>query len=157
MPGIPLAIVLPEAEVTLLEATGKKTRFLEETVAALDLENVTVINDRAEVVGNDREHHRERYDMVVARAVGALRVLLELTVPLARIGGHVISIKGRRAASEIIAAKRALHLLHAQVVGTTRTATGTIVLVEKLRPTPKAYPRRAGEPKRAPLGGAEAS
>ena len=137
---------------TLLEATGKKARFLEATAAALGLANVTVVNDRAETAGQDREAHREQYDAVLARAVGRMPVLLELTVPFARIGGHVLAIKGAQADAEIIEARAALHALHAKVVETRRTATGTIVIIEKARRTGKMYPRRPGEPKRAPLG-----
>ena len=68
LPGAPLAIALPQMQFTLLEATGKKARFLQQTAAALDLSNVSVINDRAETIGRDREHHREHYDIVTARA-----------------------------------------------------------------------------------------
>jgi 16S rRNA (guanine527-N7)-methyltransferase len=152
LPGMPLAIVQPEVDFTLLEATGKKADFLAEAAAELELANVEVLNDRAETIGRDRENHREQYDLVLARAVGKLAVLVELTVPLAKVGGHVAAIKGARAAREIEEAKEALHRLHAAVVESTRTPTGTIVLIEKLRRTAKPYPRRPGEPKRAPLG-----
>jgi 16S rRNA (guanine527-N7)-methyltransferase len=152
LPGFPLAIVLPAVRFTLLEATGKKARFLEMVVHALGLTNVGVLNDRAENLGRDREHHREQYDAVVARAVGRLPVLLELTVPLARVGGLVLAIKGEKAQEEIVTAKEALYRLHSRVVDAHRTATGTIIVIEKRRATPKLYPRRPGEPKRAPLG-----
>jgi 16S rRNA (guanine527-N7)-methyltransferase len=118
----------------------------------MDLANVDVIGERAETIGQDRENHREQYDLVVARAVGRLMVLVELTLPLARVRGHVAAIKGARASKEIEEAAKALRLLHGEVVETTRTPTGTIVLIEKLRRTAKLYPRRPGEPKRAPLG-----
>ncbi|MDZ4832103.1 MAG: 16S rRNA (guanine(527)-N(7))-methyltransferase RsmG [Phycisphaerae bacterium] len=153
LPGIPLAIVLPELRCTLLEATGKKVKFLEGVVAALGLTNVDVIAARAEDAGRDREHHRERYDVVTSRAVGLLPTLAELTVPFARVGGVVLAIKGERAAEEIVSAKAALYALHAHALEPVRTATGTIVVLEKQRSTPKLYPRRAGEPKRVPLMG----
>ncbi|MHC4128267.1 MAG: 16S rRNA (guanine(527)-N(7))-methyltransferase RsmG [Planctomycetota bacterium] len=152
LPGVPLAIALPEVDFTLLEATGKKADFLRDAAGHLELANVEVINDRAETIGHDRQDHRAQYDLVVARAVGRLVVLLELAVPLARVGGHVAAIKGAKAAREIEDAARALHLLHSEVTETAGTATGTIVLIQKLRRTPKLYPRRPGEPKRAPLG-----
>ena len=152
LPGVPLAIALPRVEVTLLEATGKKARFLREVAAALPLANVVVINERAETIGQVREH-REHYDAVVTRAVGPLTVALELAVPLARVGGHVLTIKGRAAEQEVKEAAGALKQLHCQIVEITRTPTGTIVAVEKRRKTPKRYPRRPGEPKRLPLGG----
>ncbi len=152
LPGIPLAIVMPEVEFTLVEATGKKARFLQEAVDALGLSNVRIINDRAETLGQDHQAHRERYDVVLARAVGRLPVLLELTVPLARVGGLVLAMKGEQAQQEIAEAKPALHLLHAHVVDVRTTATGVIVVIEKQRKTPRVYPRSPGEPKRSPLG-----
>ncbi len=153
LPGIPLAILMPEVHFTLLEATGKKARFLQDVARELALNNVTVINDRAETVGQDHKHHREQYDLVLARAVGRLPVLLELTVPLAKVGGHILAMKGEQAAQEIAESKQALHLLHCHVVETATTPTGVIVIIEKARKTPRAYPRSPGEPKRAPLGG----
>ena len=151
LPGIPLAISLPAVQFVLMEATGKKAKFLERAVAELALSNVRVINDRAETVGQDRDTHRQRYDVVTARAVGKLSVLVELAVPLARVGGHVLAIKGSSANSEIKQAKRAMHLLHCHVSNTVRTPTGTVVVIEKLRDSPRAYPRRPGEPRRNPL------
>jgi 16S rRNA (guanine527-N7)-methyltransferase len=154
LPGIPLAIALPDMEVVLLEATGKKVRFLREVAAALGLANVAVVQARAEDAGQDRTHHRERYDLVVSRAVGHLAMLVELTVPLARVGGYVLAVKGERADQEIAEGKAALHALHAHVLEPIRTATGTIVPIQKMRTSPRTYPRRAGEPKRDPIGGA---
>jgi 16S rRNA (guanine527-N7)-methyltransferase len=151
LPGIPLAIVMPEAQVTLVESTGKKATFLQKTAESLDLHNVIVLNERAETLGRDHQQYREQYDAVIARAVGRMPVLLELTVPLAKIGGHVFAMKGEKAAEEIADAKPALHLLHAQVVDSHQTPTGTIVVVEKQRKTPRVYPRLPGEPKRSPL------
>ncbi len=152
LPGIPLAICLPDVQVTLLEATGKKVRFLEAAVAALGLGNVRVVQGRAEDLGRDRVQHRERYDVVCSRAVGLLATLVELTVPFARVGGMVLAIKGERAAEEVVEAKQALYALHAHALESIRTETGTIVPIRKMRITPKIYPRRPGEPKRVPLG-----
>jgi 16S rRNA (guanine527-N7)-methyltransferase len=152
LPGIPLAIVSPDMHFTLLEATGKKARFLQHMVDTLPLSNARVVNDRAEVMAHDRDTHRAQYDIVIARAVGPLPVLLELTIPFAREGGFVLAVKGERAAEEIEQAQQALHLLHAVVAQSVRTPTSTIVVIEKSRTTPRIYPRRPGEPKRAPLG-----
>ena len=91
------------------------------------------------------------WDVVMARAIGPLRMLVEITVPLARVGGLVLAIKGARAPQEIEEARAALHALHAAVIDTILTPTGRIVVIEKQRRTPKLYPRRPGEPKRAPL------
>lgn len=151
LPGLPLAIALPEIDFTLLEATGKKAGFLRGVVAALELANVTVVCERAETIGHDLRH-REHYDMAVTRAVGRLAVLLELAVPLVKVSGFVLAIKGRQADQEIKEGRGALHRFQARVAETRRTPTGTVVAVEKLGATPKRYPRRPGEPKRTPLG-----
>lgn len=150
LPGIPLAIALPDVHVTLLEATGKKARFLSDTATTLGLPNVEVLNERAETVGCDPTY-RESFDIVVSRAVGRLPVLLELTVPLARIEGHVLAIKGEQATAEVEEARVALYKLHSHAVETVRTPTGTIVVIQKMRKTPRLYPRRPGEPKRDPI------
>lgn len=150
-PVIPLAICCPTVRFTMVESIGKKAAFLRDVVSSLNLDNCEVITERAETIGIDRETHREQYDVVTARAVGPLNVLLELTVPLAAVGGFVFAIKGERAKEEINAARGALHRIHAHVTETVRTATGTIVVIQKQRTTPKAYPRRPGEPKRNPL------
>lgn len=150
LPGMPLAIVMPHLRFTLLEATGKKAAFLVAAAARLKLSNVKVVNDRAEHAGH-LEGQRERYDAVVARAVGALAVLAELTVPFAKVGGRLLLIKGQKAEEELAAAKQALHKLLAVHAGTVETPTGRIVVLEKPRKTPSGYPRRAGEPKAKPL------
>lgn len=152
LPGLPLAIVLPQMHFTLVEATGKKAAFLRETAAGLGLINVDVINDRAETLGRDHKRHREQYDVAIARAVGRLPVLLELTVPLVKVEGHVLAIKGQQAKQELEEAKPALHLLHCDVIDLVEGETGTIVVIEKKRKTPRLYPRLPGEPKRVPLG-----
>lgn len=161
VPGLVLACVMPRARFTLLDATGKKCAFLTDAARALGLPNVRVVNDRAERVGHDRGErggdgrtggHRGRYDAVLARAVGRLATLVELTLPLAKVGGLVVLTKGQKADEELAEAKAALHLLHGAHAGTVDTPTGRIVVIEKLRDTPKAYPRGDGEPKRSPLG-----
>lgn len=161
IPGIPLAIVMPRLWFTLVDATAKKCKFLEETAKTLGLNSVRVINDRAERLGNDigerspsgrQNAHREHYDMAVARAVGRMAMLVELTVPLVKVGGLVVLTKGQKADEELEEAKQALYMLHTSHAGTIDTPTGRIVVLEKQRKTPRDYPRGNGEPKRAPLG-----
>jgi 16S rRNA (guanine527-N7)-methyltransferase len=149
LPGLPLAICLPGLKFTLLEATGKKAEFLKEVAAELSLANVAVLGERAERAGQGK--WREAFDVALARAVGPMSVIAELTVPLVKVGGRVLLIKGQKAAQELAAAKAALHLLHVQHVGTIDTPTGKIVVLDKPRKTPAKYPRRDGEPKKAPL------
>ncbi|MCR9075148.1 MAG: 16S rRNA (guanine(527)-N(7))-methyltransferase RsmG [bacterium] len=161
LPGIPLAIALPNLRFTLMDATKKKCDYLEQAAAALGLRNVRVICARAETLGQDRgektgtgriDAHREHYDIAMARGVGQIPMLAELTVPLVKVGGLVLMTKGQRAEDELADAKQALHMLHAAHAGTVDTPTGRVVVIEKLRRTPRDYPRRNGEPKRAPLG-----
>lgn len=171
LPGIPLAIVCPALQFTLLEPTGKKAAFLNQALAELGLANCRVVQARAEAAAQDRGlrsatgregGHRERYDAVVARAVGALPVLAELTVPFAKAplgggpGGLVALIKGEKADAELAAATEALRTLRAVHETTMDTPTGRVVVLSKVGPTPRDYPRRDGEPSRAPLGAGSA-
>ncbi|MGC4095236.1 MAG: 16S rRNA (guanine(527)-N(7))-methyltransferase RsmG [Polyangiaceae bacterium] len=151
LPGIVLAIARPDVTVTLLEATEKKARFLEQTGVALQLENLHVLCERAEVVGAPGAAQRERFDIVTARAVAPLRVLLELTAPLAKVGGLLLAVKGEKAAAELEAAARALRELHVAHEQTVRQPTASVVLLRKRAATPAKYPRRSGEPARNPL------
>jgi len=151
LPGIPLAICMPEANFTLIETTGKKANFLREVIEQLKITNARVVQERAETLGQEHHEFREMFDAVIARAVGPMRVLLELTVPLARIGGVVLAVKGEKADAELAESKPALHKLHCSHVQTILTPTGRIVVIEKQRKTPRLYPRMPGEPKRKPL------
>lgn len=162
VPGIPLAITCSEARFTLLEATAKKVAFLRACVKRLGLTNVRVIESRAEVAAHDRGERtakgregmlREGFDLVVARAVARLPVLLELCAGFAKIGGRMCFIKGQQAAAEIDEATHAAHLLKVVHVDTVATPTGALVAFEKLSATPRDYPRANGEPTRVPLMG----
>lgn len=154
-PGLPLAIAMPALPITLLEATGKKARFLESTAAALRLEHVTVIHDRAETIGQSGPH-RQQYDVVAARAVGPINVLLELALPLATVGGRLLAIKGKQAEQELDEAGDALMQLGGGAVSLHEALPGldddaVILEVVKDRPTPPQFPRRPGLPKQQPL------
>jgi 16S rRNA (guanine527-N7)-methyltransferase len=145
------ATAVMELRMTLLEATGRKCEFLQQCVEDLGLKDrCPVVNLRAEVAGH-RPELRERFDLCVSRAVARLPILLEYCIAFPKPGGHIVLIKGEQAQAEIDESKKALHSLHAQVVESVRTPTGTIVAVEKLRGAPKMYPRGDGEPKRRPL------
>lgn len=155
LPGLPLAIVKPELQFTLIDATEKKARYLERTIASLGLPNARAVHGRAEelagVYPGAEGSHRERYDVAVTRALAPLPVLLELVSPLVKPGGRVIAIKGQRAPEELAAAQKAMTLLHLDLEGSERTPTGTVLTLIKRRVTPQRFPRRPGEPKRAPL------
>lgn len=152
-PGVPLAIAMPEVQWTLVESVGKKARFLQETIDRLGLSNAQVRQARAEDLAAFKTGVREQMDAVVCRAVGGLASLVELAVPLLKVDGLLLAIKGEKAPEEIAAATRALNELHAEVAATHRTPTGTIVAVRKLAKTSRLYPRGQGLPARKPLGG----
>ena len=160
-PGLPLAIARPDLQVTLLDSLRKRLLFLDEVIAQLNLTNVRTLHARAEDAGRELEH-REGYDLAVARAVAPAPVLLELLLPLTRIGGKAICYKGPSAAEELDAAARASRLLGG---GPVRSLPVTIpghddwqhcvLVIDKRERTPRLYPRKAGTPERAPLGGGE--
>lgn len=156
LPGVPLAIARPDLRFTLVESTGKKARFLKETIAALQLEHVDVVADRAETVGQ-QSAHRQQFDLAVCRAVGPMRELLEYTLPLVRVGGRVIAMKGPKAEQELGEAGDAMSTLGAGDVQVFDAYPEgfeihtVIVSVVKDRPTPKQYPRLPGTPRHDPL------
>ncbi|MCR4398441.1 MAG: 16S rRNA (guanine(527)-N(7))-methyltransferase RsmG [Firmicutes bacterium] len=154
-PGIPLAVALPGVRVTLIEATGKKTDFLRRVVDGMGL-GAAVLWARAETAGRHPDL-RERFDVVVARAVAELRVLAELCLPLCAVGGRWIAMKGPGAGGELASARRAICLVgggEAELLpyelpfGLGRR---NLVVVGKEASTPERYPRRVGVPERKPL------
>lgn len=149
LPAIPLAVTFPDLQFTLVESTGKKARFLEQSAGTLGLSNVKVVSDRAETFGQSTA--RESFDAATSRALSRLPVLLELTVPLLRVGGIKLAIKGEQAELEVREAERALHVLGARLESLRRTSTGTVVSIRKHAHTPARYPRLPGEPKRRPI------
>ncbi len=151
LPAIPLALARPDVRLTLVEARGKKARFLRETAEALGLSNTRVLSERAEDLGQDGRH-RQKYDLVTARAVAAMPTLLELTTPLLRVGGALLAPKGQKAEFELVDAAKAMHVLGAEVEARLDMPAGVLVLMRKVAPTPKRYPRLPGEPKRKPIG-----
>ena len=155
-PGLPVKIARPEVELTLLEATGKKTRFLESIVAELELTDTHVVQGRAEDVAHDAAH-REKYRLVFARAVAPLPVLLELTLPFLAAGGVLAAPKGSALRREVAATGNALAALGGEIEETTVLELAmegpkqTLVIVRKTGTTPEQYPRRAGMPAKRPL------
>jgi 16S rRNA (guanine527-N7)-methyltransferase len=155
-PGLPLKIMLPEARVTLVESVGKKVTFLRHAIEVLGLTGVEVLAMRAEEAARLPEH-RERYDMVVARAVAHLSVLAEYCLPCCRIGGRMVAPKGEDAASELGASRLALEMLGCTAVALTQVhlpgaeLPRYLVVADKGRPTPEQYPRRVGLPTKRPL------
>lgn len=155
-PGLPIKIVWPQAGLVLVESVGKKCTFLSEVARELGLTGVQVVNARAEEVGQEPTH-RERYDVVLARAVADLPVLAEYCLPLAQRQGVVIAQKGDDVADEVVRAEHAVRILggmveRVQPVEVPGTALPrTLVVLRKEKLTPAQYPRRSGVPARRPL------
>lgn len=142
-PGVPLAI-LTDARVTLLDALGKRIKFLQEVIAQLNLTGTQAVHARAEEFG-----HREEFDLATSRAVARLNVLAELSLPLVKVGGYFIAMKAVGSDEEIEQAKHAIQILGGQVervedyeVPMASGRRSRLVLVKKVKHTPKQYPRR---------------
>jgi 16S rRNA (guanine527-N7)-methyltransferase len=159
LPGIPIRIIRPDLATTLVEATGKKARFLQHAVDGLALTGVEVANARVEDLGRTRAH-RGAYDVVTCRAVARLSVVAEYCVPLLETGGCAIVMKGRLEPEELAEGNGAVGALGAKVVATTSVPMlpevgekeRNLVILEKIRQTPTRYPRRAGLVAKRPLG-----
>lgn len=155
-PGLPLKIVYPSMRLTLLESVGKKAMFCEHLVRLLRLEHVEVIKARAEELGS-MPAHRERYDWAVARAVAEMRVLAEYLLPLVKLGGKALALKGESGPAEAQSAEKAITLLGGrlqQVIPVHLPGVADeryLVLVHKAAATPPKYPRKAGMPMKHPL------
>lgn len=160
-PGLPLAIARPELGVTLLEAQGKRCKFLAAVCEALGLSNVEIINDRAEILGRS-ETHREEYDRAVARAVAPLNILCEYLLPFVRQGGSALCWKGPAVWEEIRdgkAAARALGGEMGEVLDLSvpqMDTTHLVVRIHKNEKTLPQYPRKNGIPAKRPLKDDEA-
>lgn len=155
-PGLPLKIILPQCNLTLVESVAKKADFCRHIVTLLKLEGVEVICARAEAVGRE-DSHRQHYDWAVARAVARLPVLMEYLLPLVRIGGHALAQKGEDALAEAHSAEHAIHLLGGrlkQLIPINLPGVAderSLIVVDKIAATPDRYPRRIGTPSKNPL------
>jgi 16S rRNA (guanine527-N7)-methyltransferase len=154
-PGLVLGILQPDSQVTLLESDLKKTGFLQTTIDNLNLKNIRIIRDRAEVIGQDLEY-REKFDLATSRAVAAMNIILEYGLPLLKIGGTLLLWKGKRYEEEIELSGNALHILGGKVVKISPYVLDdgverVIISILKERKTPDKYPRRPGVPQKKPL------
>jgi 16S rRNA (guanine527-N7)-methyltransferase len=155
-PGIPLKIAAPALSLTLMDGTQKKITFLQEIITELALQNVALVHGRAEELGR-ADGQRERYDIVTARAVAPLNVLVEYMLPLVRVGGLAVAYKGPGAPQEFIDARKAISTLGGEAV---RLAPVTvpylderryILLIKKVKSSPSQYPRGQGLAHKKPL------
>lgn len=153
-PGIPLKIAFPQLQVTLADSLNKRILFLQEVIDTLGLEKVEAIHARAEELGRNKEY-REQYDLVVSRAVANLASLGEYCIPFVKLGGEFISYKSGEIEEEVKNAKNAVFLLGGKVKEVYKfdlyEQKRSFVRIEKVKGTPKAYPRKAGTPTKMPL------
>ena len=153
-PGAPLAIALPGLHVTLLDRLGKRIDFLREICGALGLENTACVHGRAEEFAGE---HREVFDIAVSRAVAGLPVLCELCLPLVKVGGRFLAMKSSHTEEEINQSKAAVSTLGGRIEAVkdyqipTTDVIHRVVCIEKIKPTPKKYPRRFAQIKKQPL------
>ena len=153
-PGIPLKIAFPELRVTLADSLNKRVLFLQEVIDALELTDIEAIHGRAEDLARDKKY-REQYDLSVSRAVANLSTLTEYCLPFVKLGGQFISYKSGEVDTEVAESKSAVFLLGGKVKDVVKFELGesgrSFIVIDKVKGTPKTYPRKAGTPSKKPL------
>lgn len=155
-PGIPLKIMKDNLDVTLLDSLNKRIIFLEEVIQKLELKNIIAIHGRAEELSRTKEY-RENFSIAISRAVAALDTLSEYCLPFVKVGGHFIAMKGPDIEEELKSSNNAIKLLGGNVVETrlitlpNSDIVHSLIVIEKIRQTPKKYPRGGGKPRKNPL------
>ena len=155
-PGIPLKIAFPELDILLLDSLNKRIHFLDQVISELGLENIQTIHGRAEDFGKN-PLYREKFDLCVSRAVANLSTLSEYCVPFVQVDGYFISYKSGKVQEELDASRHAVDILGGKVEKCLNYALAdtdmerSLVVIHKLKPTKKAYPRKAGKPSKEPL------
>lgn len=154
-PGIPVKIAFPEVKMTLVEPLQKRCRFLNEVKTCLGLENLEILNVRAEDLAKEQ---RECFDVVSARAVAKLSILLELCVPLVKKDKMMVALKGKNGHEELKIAQKAIDTLGVELVDEDtflieEEATRINLYFKKIKNTPSKYPRAYGQIKKKPLEG----
>lgn len=155
-PGIPLKIYNESLDVTLLDSLNKRINFLNEVIKELDLEKIKTIHLRAEDGGKDKML-REKFDVATSRAVANLSTLSEYLLPFVKVGGEAICMKGPNVEDELKDAKKAIKILGGEVEKNEKIVLPNsdiernIIIIKKVKPTPKSFPRKAGTPSKAPI------
>jgi 16S rRNA (guanine527-N7)-methyltransferase len=155
-PGVPLKILFPQPRLVLIEPTTKKTAFLRHIIRKLELENIEVLNSRAEEAAH-LSLYREQFALVLSRAVALLPTLVELTLPFCQIGGRFIAQKKGESDQEINRAEKAIAILGGKLDQIKKIELDEfddaryLVIIDKIYPTPNKYPRRTGLPRRRPI------
>lgn len=155
-PSLPIKILCPDLSITIVDSLGKRLKFLDELVSDLSLDKVTLVHSRAEDAGQNK-NLREKFDLVTGRAVARMSVLSEYCLPLAKVDGYLVALKGPKAQDELAEAKNAIEVLGGSVKEVKELTLPdtdderTLIVVKKVKATPKKYPRQAGTPNRKPL------
>ncbi|MEG0774848.1 16S rRNA (guanine(527)-N(7))-methyltransferase RsmG [Clostridium sp.] len=155
-PGIPMKIINPSSKVVLLDSLNKRINFLNEVIKELKLNDIETIHGRAEDFAQENKY-RERFDVAVSRAVANLTVLTEFCLPFVKIGGCFVAMKGPAIDEEMKEAKNAIKILGGEVEEILKVdiegsdLNHNLVIIRKLRETPKKYPRKAGMVTKNPL------
>ncbi len=155
-PGIPIAIMMPNVKITLLDSLNKRINFLNEVIKELDLKNVETIHSRSEDCGKDILY-REKFDISIARAVANLSTLSEYLLPFIKTGGKMICMKGSEIEEELKNAQYAIKVLGGKIIARDEFTLPesdikrNIIIVKKEQYTPKMYPRKAGLPAKEPI------
>lgn len=155
-PGIPLKIYRPDLKIVLVDSLNKRINFLNDVIENLKLENIDTIHTRIEDFGKDKKY-REKFDYVTARAVANLAVLSEYLIPVIKIGGKCICMKGSEIDTELEESKNAINILGGKLKSVDKfnlsetDIVRNIIIINKVKNTPNKYPRKAGVPSKEPL------
>lgn len=155
-PGIPISIMKNDIDMTLMDSLNKRINFLNDVKKRINLDNVKTLHIRAEDMGQMNEY-REKFDVATSRAVANLNVLAEYLIPLVKIGGKIVCMKGSNSEEEIENAKEAINILGGEIEKIEEfylpetDMKRTIIIIKKIKLTNKKYPRKAGQPSKQPL------
>jgi len=155
-PGIPLKIYKKDLKVTLVDSLNKRIKFLNEVIEQLNLEKIETIHARAEEFGKNKKY-REKFDISTSRAVANLSTLSEYLIPLVKVNGKVISMKGQEVQEEVKQAQKAIQILGGKIVEKASfnlpksDNKRNIIIIEKIKNTPAKYPRKPGTPAKEPI------
>lgn len=155
-PGIPLKIYRPDLSITLVDSLNKRINFLNEVISKLDLKDISTVHSRIEDFGKDKKY-RESFDYVTARAVANLTTLSEYLIPISKVGGKCICMKGNDIKEEINNSRNAINILGGKINEVDEfylpnsDISRNVIIIEKIKNTPNKYPRKAGMPSKEPL------
>lgn len=156
-PGLPVKIARDDISLTLLDSLAKRLSFIENVLNATGTKNARCVHARAEDGARDKAH-REKYDVALSRAVANMAVLCEYCLPYVKVGGLFLALKGPAAPEELKVAEKAIKTLGGEIAEVSEAEVPftdllhKIVIVKKIRPCPKEYPRKAGTPSKKPIG-----